>query len=103
MFTITSQEDNMKIVFANNGTNLIIKFQKIQFEAQKFVAFKGLIHSRPISDYQAELILDQEGLLSLVYQDGNIHFRMGRGNSILVLPINREAYNHLDYLINHWI
>jgi len=103
MFTITSQEETIKILFAIDNANLSIKFQKVPLDAQKFVAFKGLIHSRPIPNYQAELILDQDELLSLVYQDGDIHFRMARGKSVLVLPITREAYNHLDYLINHWI
>ena len=103
MFTITCEAEIIKILFTEAGVNLSISFTKAPFDPQQFVAFKGLLHSRPIKEYQAELILDQEGLISLVYQTGEIHFRMARGDSILILPINREAYNHLDYLLNQWL
>jgi len=100
MITFNHLGDN-RLAINFNGTR--IDFEMAEFDPSKFMAFKGLLHSPVITDFQLAIILDRAGLLSLVYKDTTVYFQMGNQFSLLEFPVGREAYSHLDRLLGLWL
>ena len=95
--TVEPIENDVRITFGSE-LPMELYFSRRKLEPKEVVQFKGLLHCKPINELEEKVLLDDVGILSLMYQDGRIDLVVVYDTTVLTLPIGKELYSHLERL-----